>query len=85
MSKIGGCAFEHCSSLTSIVIPDSVSEIGSGAFKNCSSLTSVILPSSLSSIADDAFENCSSLTKQTRLMILALERKSKLKIPRILN
>ncbi len=34
-------AFSDCTSLTSIVIPDSVSRIGDGAFYNCKNLTSV--------------------------------------------
>ncbi|MBR4553464.1 MAG: leucine-rich repeat domain-containing protein, partial [Bacteroidaceae bacterium] len=38
---IGDCAFEYCSGLTSITIPNSVTSIGSGAFAYCSGLTSI--------------------------------------------
>ncbi len=38
---IGGSAFNDCSSLTSITIPNSVTNIGDYAFYNCDNLTSI--------------------------------------------
>ena len=39
--SIGSYAFEYCTSLTSVTIPDSVTSIGNYAFKYCTSLTSI--------------------------------------------
>jgi len=55
-------AFEGCSSLTSIEIPNSVTSIGDYAFNSCSSLTSIEIPNSVTYIGDAAFSYCSSLT-----------------------
>ncbi len=62
VTGIGSCAFEDCSSLTSVTIPDEVKNIGWGAFRNCSSLTSVNIPDGVTSIEYGAFEGCSNLT-----------------------
>lgn len=55
---IGWRAFECCSGLTSISIPNSVKSIGDYAFKDCSGLTSVAIPNSVTSIDDYAFKGC---------------------------
>ena len=58
---IAACAFEECSSLTSITIPNSVTSIGREAFWLCTSLTSITIPSSIKSIEEYAFLYCTSL------------------------
>lgn len=61
VTSIGGDAFENCSGLTSIVLPEGVTSIGSRAFAECSSLTSIVLPDSLTSIGSASFSDCTSL------------------------
>ena len=54
-------AFSKCSSLTSIVISNSVVSIGDGAFK-FSSLSNIVIPYSMTSIGSGAFWGCCSLS-----------------------
>ncbi|MDE5989287.1 MAG: leucine-rich repeat domain-containing protein [Duncaniella sp.] len=53
------------SSITSINIPNSVTEIGGSAFSGCSFLTSITIPNSVTEIERSAFEGCSSLASIT--------------------
>ena len=50
-----------CRSLTSLVIPDSVTNIGDYAFWGCSDLADIVIPDGVTSIGDYAFEGCESL------------------------
>ena len=59
--SIGTSAFSTCN-LTSIEIPESVTDIGEWALASCSSLTSVSLPENLTNIGKGVFSGCSSLT-----------------------
>ena len=65
VTSIGDRAFEYCSRLTSVTIPNSVTSIGDRAFYECSGLTSVTIPNSVTSIGDEAFYYCSGLTSVT--------------------
>ena len=60
---IAGSAFNGCSGLMSVTIPNSVISIGGHAFNYCSGLTSVTIPNSVTSIGGYAFYKCSGLTR----------------------
>jgi hypothetical protein len=55
VTSIGNAAFTVYPSLTSIIIPDSVTSIGQGAFTGCG-LTNVTIPNSITNIGSFAFE-----------------------------
>ena len=62
VASIGYGAFEDCTGLTSITIPDLVTSIGAWAFAACDGLTSIAIPDSVTSIGDSAFYECNALT-----------------------
>lgn len=57
-------AFENCTGLTSVNVPDGVTSI-EGVFNGCINLTDITLPNSLLTIGDYTFAACSSLTSMT--------------------
>ena len=65
VTEIGEKAFNECTSLTSVTIPNGVTEIGRMAFMKCTSLTSVTIGDGVTSIGYSAFYDCTSLTSVT--------------------
>lgn len=55
LQTIGNYAFDSCSKLTSITIPNSVISIGMGAFVRCGNLVNVSLGNSVKTIGSEAF------------------------------
>lgn len=53
-------AFMNCSSLSSVVLPSTITRIQNNVFKNCLGLTTINL-AKITSIGDNAFEGCSAL------------------------
>ncbi len=58
-------AFSYCTGLTSIDIPNSVTEIKDYTFSGCPGLTSIDIPNSVTSIGSSAFIDCKGLTTIT--------------------
>ena len=65
VASIEESAFEGCTSLTSMTIPNSVTSIGWSAFEGCKSLTNITIPNSVTSIGYSVFDMCYSLASIT--------------------
>ena len=61
VTGIGDHAFEMCTGLTSVTLPEGLTTIGVNAFCNCGNLPSVVIPSSVTDIGNYAFANCANL------------------------
>ena len=62
VNKIAGRTFRNCTSLTSVIIPNSVTIIDFTSFDTCYNLTGITIPNSVTTIAEYAFYDCSGLT-----------------------
>lgn len=54
-------AFEDCTGLSSISLPEGLASIGNSAFLNCTSLTTVAIPTTVKYINDAAFRGTTNL------------------------
>lgn len=62
VKTIGMAAFEYCSSLADIVLPEGVTTIARSAFGGCSSLSRIDLPEGVTTIGHSAFYGCEKLS-----------------------
>ncbi len=65
VKSIGLNAFDGCTRLTSITIPNSVTSIGDYAFFGCTGLTNIVIPNTVMSIGGAAFSDCTGLISVT--------------------
>lgn len=61
-STIQTSAFENCTTLLSVTLPDSLVSIGNNAFYGCTNLNGLNIPSNVTSIGANAFYNCTSIS-----------------------
>ena len=59
---VGSSAFQYCTNMTSVVIPNTVTNIGGRAFSMCS-ISNIVIGASVRIIGTEAFDSCSNLTR----------------------
>lgn len=63
VTNIGDHAFDECSNMTDIKMPNTITKIGSIAFSSCYALTDMSLPNTVTTLGSWAYSHCRSLTK----------------------
>ncbi|MBE5737410.1 MAG: leucine-rich repeat domain-containing protein [Clostridiales bacterium] len=61
VTAIGEAAFNNCSLLSNIIIPNTIKSIGNYAFRACFSLESIVIPNSVTTIGENVFYFCTVL------------------------
>jgi len=65
LTNINQSAFEDCTQLTSISLPNSITTIQSYAFKGCTGLSDAALPNLVTTISEELFAGCNNLESVT--------------------
>lgn len=63
MESVGDCAFQNCTSLKEVELPETLVYLGVYSFRGCTALRDVKLPEGICIICAKAFHNCSALEK----------------------
>ncbi len=58
LETLGQYAFQNCTALTDITLPDTITEIPAYAFDGCTALKKFTLPSAVKTIGSGAFQSC---------------------------
>ncbi|MDE7162880.1 MAG: leucine-rich repeat protein [Clostridia bacterium] len=65
IQSIGNGAFRGLKGLTSVILPQNLTEIPANAFNGCTDLTQITIPAGVTKIGDGAFYGCTSLATVT--------------------
>ena len=58
VTALGNYAFQYCTNLVSVSMPETVQSIGSGSFVGCSKLSGLTIPGSVQTLPTAAFNGC---------------------------
>ena len=61
LTTFGFSVFQNCTSLETVVLPNTLTNISTNVFNGCTSLKSVVLSTSLTTVAASTFAGCTSL------------------------
>ena len=61
VTHIAEGAFEGCTGITTVILPETIASISESAFYGCEGLETVVIPDSVNSIGNSAFQDCKSL------------------------
>lgn len=60
-TNVADGAFEYCTNLTEVILPNSLRVIGANAFENCDGLQDIVIPEGVTTIGNEAFYWCENL------------------------
>lgn len=61
VAAVGSYAFDGCTGLTSVVLPDSIVSVGEGAFRSCSALRELTIGNGVTVLGANALSGCTGL------------------------
>ena len=63
VTTIGQAAFKNKTAISSVTIPNTVTELKSSVFEGCTNLSCVAIPNSVTKLGNKTFKDCTSLTQ----------------------